>query len=134
MNYLEILTYWPANDWRRAPVSTLYRLAVRSQLEETHSSSLSHWHPLTTPWWPDKAMMGTLMVLTMADLESLRFPMASVSSDSESGDSSLEPPPKACDNLSGTTAAFQMWAVPSPLAVKAKSCVGWNAIEFTEPV
>ena len=89
---------------------------------------------LTTPWWPDKAMIGTLIVLTIADLESLRFPIASVSSDSESGDSSLEPPPKACDNLSGTTAAFQIWAVPSPLAVKAKSCVGWNAIEFTEPV
>ena len=42
-----------------------------------------------------------------------------MSSDSESADSSLETPPMACAKRSGITAAFQMWALPSPLAVKA---------------
>ena len=63
----------PANDCRRAPLSTLYKLAVLqkkfqfheknicdlfiiliylSQLEVTANSSFNHWHPLTTPWWP----------------------------------------------------------------------------------
>ena len=57
------------------------------------------------------------MVFTTIPLDSL---LASVSSDSESlADSSLDIPPMACASLSGITAAFQIWALPSPLAVKA---------------
>ena len=104
----------PAKVCRRAPVSTLYKLALLSQLDETHSSSFNHWQPLTTPWCPVKAMMGALIVLTIAaaDLDSRRFPPpmpAASDSESEGSEpSSLEPPPMAWDNLSGTTAAFQM--------------------------
>lgn len=37
-------------------------------------------------------------------------------------------------NWSGVMTACQMWAVWSPLAVRMRSCDGWNLTELTEPL